>query len=123
MMLTDPFKKFSRARVIANYRSAFPDPLFLKAGERVQVGKPDEEWPTWLWCTGRNGKSGWVPKEYLLLAGDQASLNRDYNAVELTVFEGDELLIEKIESDWAWCSGPDGRKGWVPMKCLSILEG
>ena len=45
---------------------------------------------------------------------------QDYEATELTVFIGDELVIEKEESGWVWVSNVEGKKGWIPLKIIKI---
>ena len=85
-------------KVIAKYISAFPEPLLLKRGELLRVENKKSEWPGWVWCISNDGKKGWIPKSYLKLKGKQYIMIHDYDATELTVSKGQELIIEKEET-------------------------
>jgi hypothetical protein len=104
-------------RVIKAYRSAFPDPLVVKKGERLSILPRDTEWPGWIWCVHDSGKSGWVPENWTEKTGPACMMLRDYNATELTVRPG-ESISGFLESGWVCGECPDGRKGWVPLECL-----
>lgn len=105
-------------RASSAYRAAYPDPLVLRAGDRVTVAEKKSEWPGWLWCTDTGGKAGWVPADYIERKGDTGTLVVDYDARELSVSAGDELQVLKEQSGWAWCRKPNGDLGWVPLKIL-----
>ncbi len=45
---------------------------------------------------------------------------QNYEATELNVSVGEELVIEKEESGWIWVSNQEKKKGWVPMKNVAI---
>ena len=107
--------------VILDYHSAYPDPLILKAGEILKVEERKCEYGEWLWCTTREGKSGWVPEPYLKRQGDSGELLYDYDATELTVKAGEEVIAGEKACDWLWCTNNEGKKGWVPEKCLERL--
>jgi hypothetical protein len=101
-------------RVIADYRSAYPDPIAFKAGDRLVVEDRISEWPGWIWCTTPNRKSGWAPESYIRCNEDRGVALRSYDATELSVVTGNQLTIIDIESGWLRCQGEDGRIGWVP---------
>jgi uncharacterized protein YgiM (DUF1202 family) len=106
----------SLVRVVADYQAPFPDPIRGKAGETVSV---DLEKKTniagWVWCTGRGGRSGWVPEAYLERWGNTGRLRCDYDAIELSIFTGETLTVSKMESGFYWATSQDGRQGWVPV--------
>jgi len=112
----------STCRVISDYQSAYPDPLIVKDGETVTVGRNDTKWPGFVWCTLSSGKSGWMPERYLDRNGDTGIVNRDYNATELSVGVGEELSIHYAESGWAWCTYQNGQQGWVPLKNVELIS-
>ncbi|MBN1995025.1 MAG: SH3 domain-containing protein [Anaerolineae bacterium] len=114
-------KSPSICRVISVYQSAYPDPLVIKAGEELIVGKKESEWSGWVWCTNQNGKSGWVPKKYVAHKGYIWVARFDYDATELSVDIGEELIMGYEESGWIWCTDQQGRHGWVPADHLEIL--
>ena len=70
----------------------------------------------WIWCTDQRGKSGWVPKDGIdFHANSTIGIARyDYAATELTVAVGDELVVEREESGWLWCTDQRGKSGWIP---------
>ena len=101
-------------RVIIDYDTPFPNPLVLRAGQEVAVGDRESEWPGWIWCTTSEGNSGWVPENYVTRQGETANLRRDYDATELSVRTGEELVVKVEESGWLWCENRPGQQGWVP---------
>ncbi len=107
--------------VVLDYHCAYPDPLILRTGEILKVEEKKCEYGEWLWCTSSEGKSGWVPESYLKRQGDSGTLLCDYDATELTVKAGEEVLAGEKACDWLWCTNSEGKKGWVPKKCLERL--
>ena len=105
-------------KVSSAYKSAYPDPLQLKAGDEVRVTDKKSEWPGWLWCTDRNGNAGWIPGLYIERSGDTGMLRTYYDATELTVEAGDEVEVLGEQSGWAWCRKTDGEQGWLPLNAL-----
>lgn len=119
---TDPKVERSKHRlwhVVSDYQSAYPDPLIISAEDRLRVSDRKSEWPGWLWCTTRQGKSRWVPQSYLAREGDMALVLEDYDATELSVRAGEDLAATKEESGWLWCTNQRGQSGWVPAENLS----
>lgn len=102
-------------QVIADYNSPYTEPFFLKKGETVQIGRRDDEWPGWVWCTNAAGESRWTPDAYLCSDGQ---VGRDYEATELAVKKGDVVTAVHEESGWLWCTNQSGRSGWIPAKYL-----
>jgi len=110
--------------VMTPYTSAHPNPLMLRAGDTLDFDPDDKlnserhknKWPEWLWCTAADGTKGWVPENYVRVEGNSCILLKDYNATELTVSEGERLLVQFEESDWLWCRTAQGLEGWVPKE-------
>ncbi len=100
--------------------SAYPDPLVLTIGEQVIFGENDTTWPRFVWCTTRQGKSGWVPDAYLDQRGTMGTLLRAYDATELAIDVGEELAVRDEEGGWLWCVNRAGERGWVPMENVVI---
>jgi uncharacterized protein YgiM (DUF1202 family) len=113
-MHVTPLEK--HAVVVTAYETPYPDPLKLAQGEVLTIGDRKSDWPGWVWCTDSSGKQGWVPESWLGRNGDRAVLKRDYDATELTVAEGDELVVLAEESSWFQCRTTDGTVGWVPRE-------
>jgi len=114
-----PLRK--NCKVIKAYRSAYPDPLIIKAGEVLTVEKKESEWAGWTWCVNKQGKSGWAPNSYLEINGDSCTALHDYDATELTIAVGEELTVLNEESGWFWCKNKEDCTGWVPVDCVELL--
>src|ERR1700737_1800209 len=98
-------------RVIVDYQASYPDPLSMRAGETLEISEKVDYWNgnpdwMWVWCTDQRGKSGWVPKGGIKFhANNTTGIARyEYAATELTVAVGDELVVEREESGWLWCT-------------------
>lgn len=109
-------------RVIKAYKSAYPERWLMRLGDRLEIGRRDDEWKGWIWCTDNRGKSRWVPEVYLRIEGDSAIALCDYDSTELSVDLGDELTILKKAADWAWCRKANGQKGWVPLENVKRMD-
>ena len=107
-------------RVLYDYQISYPDPLVVRAGDELIVGKEDPEYPGWIWCTDSNGKGGWVPDDCIELAVENARARYDYAATELAATMGEELVMSKQKSGWAWCTNGNGESGWLPLANLEM---
>jgi len=113
----------NRRTVVKGHRASHADPIALRAGERVSVGRRDTTWPDYVWCAGPDGREGWVPEAFVELADDGTGrARRDYNARELDVAAGDVVLAGEEAGGWLWCEVADGRRGWVPAGCLAPAD-
>ncbi|MEE8631857.1 MAG: SH3 domain-containing protein, partial [Candidatus Bathyarchaeia archaeon] len=65
-----------------------------------------------------------VPKVYLESTSELGHFQflQDYNARELTVDEGQEVIVLNEESGWAWVRTPLGDEGWIPLENLQDLK-
>lgn len=114
--------KEKKCRVMEDYNSPYTEPLLITKGEILSIGEKESEWSGWIWCTNKEGKSRWVPENYLEIDGNTGKANQDYNATELTVSIGEELIIEEEEADWFWVTNQQGKSGWVPIKNVQIIN-
>ncbi|MHA3964025.1 MAG: SH3 domain-containing protein [Candidatus Thorarchaeota archaeon SMTZ1-45] len=110
-------------KVIKNHRSEFQVPLVVKKGEIVEGQERETDLEGWLWCRNSSGAHGWVPKAYLesTSKSGQFQFIRDYNARELTIEAGKEVLVLDEESGWAWVRTSLGDEGWIPLRNLQGL--
>jgi hypothetical protein len=112
-----------KAVVIEPYERPYKNPIAVSAGEQVI---PDFDKPTdiygWVWCTAKDGQSGWTPKEWLTQSNGIWFVDREFNAIELTVVAGDPLEVAFEESGFYWVKTEDGESGWVPCECISIAR-
>ena len=108
-------------RVVAGYLSEFPDPIVVRAGQKLRIEDRQTEWPGWIWCMDDRGKGGWIPEAYIDRNEGIGFMRRDYDATELTVEIGEKLIVEGEESGWARVKASGDRRGWVPMDKIEIL--
>ena len=114
----------NRYLVIEPYPSPYPNPMIFRKGERITIGKEftdDPDWKDWLWCRGDNNYQAWVPKQFIDIAGKKGIMNRDYNALELSIGPGERLTVYEAVNGFGWAVKDTGEKGWVPMKNLSAI--
>ena len=107
-------------RIVQEYAAQYPDPISVHAGDRVRVGADDPEFPGWRWCTGPDGREGWVPEQLLQWQGADAVVREDYTARELSLPAGVEVVVHRVLAGWAWISTQDGRTGWVPQSSIGV---
>ena len=110
-----------KCRVIEDYESPYVEPLKFAKGEILSIGEKESEWSGWIWCTNKFGKSRWVPESYLEIFGNTGKVKQNYNATELTIRVGEELIIEKEEAEWFWVTNQQGKSGWVPIKNVKTI--
>ena len=109
-------------KVVTAYRSTCREPILLRRGERVHMGREyreDPEWQGWVWCRAQNGRSGWVPQIVLTGNGAWGRVLEDYNAYELSVPPGEGLWVLRILNGWARARRDSGETGWVPLRNLA----
>jgi SH3-like domain-containing protein len=110
------------SRVAHDYTAQYRNPITVRAGDRVQVGRDDPEYPGWRWCTGPDGREGWVPEEFIKRQGEEGVMLRDYTAQELDVRAGAEVSLGEATHGWVWATDAEGRAGWIPLTCLSTPD-
>lgn len=103
------------------YKAVYQIVIDARAGELIQVGPRDTDYPGWLWCTDQTGTSSWVPEAYLSLEGEHGRLVRDYSALELTAAAGERLSVVEEESGWYLCETEAGQRGWIPIENVRAL--
>lgn len=110
-----------QAEIITPYTSQYPDAIRFAAGETVQVGRGDEEFPGWYWCHTPAGGEGWVHRSFLDGIVGEAIAVADYSADELSVREGQRgEFIHRLDG-WACLRLDSGEQGWIPESHLRIL--
>lgn len=113
---------------MATYRAVkpwpvhYPDPIRGAAGDRLTLGRRDDEFPGWVWATAAAGRAGWVPESWLRVEGAIGILLRDYTAAELPLEPGDIVSGDLILNGWLWATDAAGHQGWVPLACLSDTQ-
>ena len=116
-------KEPTKYRVTKEYKSPYPDPIIFHKGDTVEVGQEftdDPNWKDWIWCEGANDTKAWVPKQYLDIRERKGTFKRGYNAMELSVSVGEELVVYEIVNGFGMAEKPNGVRGWVPMKNMEL---
>lgn len=112
-----------KATVIESYERPYENPIAVSAGEQVT---PDFDKSTdiegWVWCIAKDSRSGWTPKKWLTQSKDKWRVDRDFNAIELTVATGDLLEVTLKESEFYWARKENGEVGWIPCKHVSAAN-
>ncbi len=110
-----------KGKVIQSYERPYDDPIAVAAGDHVT---PDFHKYTdikgWVWCTARDGRSGWTPRSWLAECDGEWRMTRDFNALELTVTPGEWLDVQLEESGFYLVKMENGRTGWIPCECVRI---
>ncbi len=111
-------------KVIKDHKSEFNIPLIAKKDEIIEGHERETEYDGWLWCHNSSGLQGWVPKKYLdpISESRQFQFLQDYNARELTIDAGQEVMVLDEESGWAWVRTTLGEEGWIPLENLQNLK-
>jgi hypothetical protein len=107
------------ARLKRNYRTRYRNPIAVKAGETVELGVRDVDWPEFIWATDTRGRSGWVHQSFL----DGNVAVRDYDARELDANAGDSVRLSEPAGGWWWVENEIGEFGWLPDRDLEIERG
>ncbi len=101
-------------RVIARWTASYDPALRVVAGEKVLPKRRDPDNPGWVWCVNARGLGGWLPEP--LVEDGRASV--DFDTMELTVSEGDQVVVLETLAGWSRCLGQGGETGWPPDSCL-----
>ena len=97
------------------HNSTFPVPVQFSPGERLVLGKRDEEYTGWIWVTTASGLQGWAPEVVIRREhGDTGIALEDYTARELNTVHGERVHCLRELSGWLWVENADGRTGWIP---------
>jgi SH3 domain len=95
-------------------------PIQVVAGQQVQVGDRDSQWPEFVYVTTTDG-SGWVPARHLSAPSGTAVVVTGYDTTELATRTGEllDVLDEDLRSGWLWCRSAAGEQGWVPVNTVA----
>lgn len=112
-----------RGVVTKAHQRSYDDPITLKKGDEVRITKRelwDDEYP-WVWAINAEGKEGWVPETFIQGDEEQGLAKYDYNALEITVEEGETVDILEETNGWYWVTNATGNSGWVPITNITLL--
>lgn len=110
-------------RIIKAYVRQYEAPITLKAGEAVRITKRDmwNDQHLWVWCINAAGNEGWVHESFVEIQGDHGTARRDYNALELTVSEGEIVTLLEAVGGWYWAENVAGERGWIPTEHVAAV--
>lgn len=124
MLFVFPPETYGRVR--EDYERPYEDPIAASAGSFVQPvldGSVTTDFMGWTWCIGGDGRAGWVPDSWCERESDKWRLTRDFNALELTVQQGDRLKLIYSESGFVMAETGSGERGWIPDAILALDSG
>lgn len=105
--------------VTEGWDATYSEPIVLREGDAVVVGRRDAEWPGFVWCDAEAGRAGWVPAAFLDTPdAETANAIREYSARELTVAAGELVDVLESTAGWSWCCSSGGSTGWLPDRVL-----
>ena len=106
-----------RIIAVTAHASAYPDPIRFEAGDRLVLGRRDDEHPGWVRVTTADGNTGWAPEQYIeRRSAIEGFATADYTARELNTVAGETLVSHRELNDWLWVENDRGQCGWVPKK-------
>lgn len=110
-----------QASVITPHHTNYPNPIVLRSGEEVTIGREDEQYSGWIWVTTQSGSSGWAPIQILQISGETAVSLVDYTAAELNTKVDEILTVYHKQNGWLWVSNQQGQQGWIPAETVVSL--
>lgn len=109
---------------IEQHVSEYPNPFYLKQGDKVEQGEIDGEFPNWIFITNDAGEQGWAPVQYIeKVDGSSVGIMlQDYDNVELNTAIGEKLSVLFELNSWYRVSRPTGEIGWVPVRSVQRTQ-
>ena len=117
--------------IIENHRTEFPNPMLLKQGEKIIIGKDpnrspddDEKWSSWIFCIKIDGSNqGFVPEQIVKSENNYEYITEDYSNKELDIDIGTVGEGIKELNGWVWLKNESTKEtGWVPIEKTKKME-
>lgn len=115
MLYYFPDETYGVART--DYHRPYEDPLSVIKGDVVRPltdGSMETDYLGWTWCTGPDGRVGWVPDSWCEVTEAGWQLLRDFSALEFTLRKGDRLRMIFSESGFIFAENERGERAWIP---------
>jgi hypothetical protein len=113
-------------KIIQPYTKQYSNPIILKVGDVVFLGKEEteEKWKGWIWAELENQiNAGWVPKQIIELSADgkRGTIIKKYSAKELTVQINDQVELLETLNGCCWVKNNKTKEeGWIPSECTIL---
>ncbi|HHF3214035.1 TPA: hypothetical protein ACPJ12_004698 [Vibrio diabolicus] len=106
--------------VIERHISEYPNPLYLKRGDKVTLGLTDDEFPNWIFITNDAGEQAWAPIQYIehVVGSQMGIMLQDYDNLEFNTVLGERLSVHFELNSWYRVSRSTGEIGWVPVQTV-----
>ncbi|MFV0454387.1 MAG: SH3 domain-containing protein [Pseudomonas sp.] len=103
--------------------SDYPNPFYLRQGDKVALGEMDDEFPNWILITNAMGEQGWAPIQYIekIEGISEGVILQDYDNVELNTVIGEKLSVLFELNSWYRVLRSTGEIGWVPVRSVQRL--
>ena len=106
--------------ILSEYTAIYADPIAVRRGDRLIIGQADTDWPAFVWCTGPDGRSGWMPAQFFEQDTAESGVAlRDYSALELSVQADEHVTLVEEAGGWWWVTNATGLSGWVPVERIA----
>lgn len=103
------------------YKTKYLNPIELNKGDIVTIGKEEKEekWKGWIWVESKTNK-GWAPIQIIEFIHDKKGIIKEkYNARELSIKAGEEVVKIKSLNGWTWVKKADSdEEGWIPDETI-----
>ncbi len=111
-------------QVTKAHQRSYETPISGKAGDVFTTTGRKDNWQghVWIWCSNKEGRSGWVAESILDVKQTQAALKEDFDAIELSVQAGEVLEGSRQLAGWLWLRNAQGKSGWVPLENLKEIK-
>lgn len=112
-----------RITAVVAHKNKFHDPVCLSPQDRLVLGKPDTEYPGWIWVRTPSGNEGWTPISAIQIISNTVGIAKEsYSARELNTAVGETLILHRERDDWLWVENEMGECGWIPKKTTSLAD-
>ena len=109
-------------RVSKEHEASFDYAFIAEKGDKISVGKEDNEMPGWLWCKNSTGLEAWIPNTHIDIDGKTAIFNQPYNSVELNAKAGEVVQYLGESLGWTECFNKEWKYGWIPSSKVEICR-
>lgn len=106
-----------------DYDRPYDDPITVTQGEIVVPaadGSMTTDFLGWSWCTGPDGRAGWVPDSWCDPCPGGWRLRRDFTALEFNARKGERFRLILSESGFVLVESKHGDRAWLPDAVLTL---